>query len=252
MIIRRLGQAIAQQDWFVVLIELLVLVVGIFIGLQVDDWNQARKDRNDEQRFMVALHGDILLAERLSSRVRERRLVNQETNFAANEVLFGRAGRDTLTDVECIAFGSANYFNISITGLPAVEELIATGRLGIIRDADLRGALIGLQQTRASLMTMIAIQSGQSAFIHLPTHFPDLIQTEAYFDEETSEIRNRMVCDLDGMRSNQAFVNAWGANIDGYDAYIRDGLRPWSDQFDKVHAMVDEILGLEHSETASQ
>lgn len=32
--IRRLGDAIAHQDWFVVLIELVVLVVGIFIGLQ--------------------------------------------------------------------------------------------------------------------------------------------------------------------------------------------------------------------------
>jgi hypothetical protein len=36
MILRRLGDAVARQDWFVVLIELVVLVVGIFIGLQVD------------------------------------------------------------------------------------------------------------------------------------------------------------------------------------------------------------------------
>ena len=72
MIIRRMGKTIAHQDWFVVVIELMVLVVGVFIGLQADDWNQARKDSNDEQRFLVALHEDILLAEKLSSRVRER------------------------------------------------------------------------------------------------------------------------------------------------------------------------------------
>ena len=36
MILRRMGNAIAQQDWFVVLIELMVLVVGIFIGLLAD------------------------------------------------------------------------------------------------------------------------------------------------------------------------------------------------------------------------
>jgi hypothetical protein len=72
MIIRRMGKTIAHQDWFVVVIELMVLVVGVFIGLQADGWNQARKDSNDEQRFLVALHEDILLAEKLSSRVRER------------------------------------------------------------------------------------------------------------------------------------------------------------------------------------
>lgn len=247
MIIRRFGDAIARQDWFVVLIELIVLVLGIFIGLQVDDWNQARKDRNDEARFLIALHEDILRAENLSARVRERRLKSQQVNLSANEVLFNRAGRDSLTDEECRALGSANYFNISVTGLPAVEELIATGRLGIIHDAELRSALIGLQQTRAALATMIAVQSGQSSFMHLPTQFPDLIRTAAYFDEEVGEIRNRMECDLAAMRGNQAFLNAWGANIDGYDAYVRDGLRPWSDQFDKVHAMVDAALGVNHA-----
>jgi hypothetical protein len=246
LILRRLGDAFARQDWFVVLIELIVLVLGIFIGLQVDDWNQARKDRKDETRFLEALHEDILLAEQLSSRVRERRLNNQEIILSANEVLFGRAGRGGLTDEECRALGSANYFNISVAGLPAVEELIATGRLGIIRNVELRSALIGLQQTRAALMTMVAVQSSQSAFKHLPTEFPDLIRTEAYFDEELGEIRNYMDCDLAGMRANQAFLNAWGANADGYDAYVRDGLRPWSDQFDKVHAIVDGILGVTH------
>ena len=54
MIIRRLGQAIVHQDWFVVLVELLVLVAGVYIGLQADDWNQGRIDRADEQLFLVA------------------------------------------------------------------------------------------------------------------------------------------------------------------------------------------------------
>ena len=246
MIFRQMGNAIARQDWFVVLIELLVLIVGIFAGLQVDDWNQARKDRNDETVFLVALHEDILRADQLSSRLRSRRLENVEMNLAANEVLFGRAGRDELTDAECRALGGANWFNISATGLPAVEELTATGRLGIVRDTNLRSALIGLEQTRAVLMTMITIQSTQSAFTYMPVGFPELIRSAAYYDEEAGEIRNAMECDLEGMRNNQAFINAWGANIDGYDAYVRDGLRPWSDQFDKVHAIVDGILGALH------
>ena len=164
-------------------------------------------------------------------------------------MLFGRAGRDTLTQLECRALGSANYFNISIAGLPAVEELIATGRLEIVHDTELRKALIGLRQTRSALMTMIAVQSSQSSFAHLPTRFPDLIRMAAYYDEEereVAEIRNHMECDLEGMRGNQAFLNAWGSNIDGYDAYVRDGLRPWSDQFDKTHVLVDEILGVGH------
>ena len=43
MILNRIGTAIKRQDWFVVLIELMIVVAGIYIGLQVDDWNKERE-----------------------------------------------------------------------------------------------------------------------------------------------------------------------------------------------------------------
>jgi len=251
MIIRRLGQAIARQDWFVVFIELVVLVVGIFIGLQVDDWNQARKDRADERRFLGALHEDVVLAERLSARVRERRLSRRDAVISANDVLFGHAERDSLTAEECITVATSNYFNITVTGFPSLEELIATGRLGIIRDEELRAALMGLRETRAALQTMVGIQSGQSSFTNLPQRFPDLIAVTWRYDAEGDEIRGTATCDLDGMRASQAFLNHWGANADGYDAYVRDGLAPWITKFNHVHALVDERLSLAHGPAGS-
>jgi len=49
------------------------------------------------------------------------------------------------------------------------------------------------------------------------------------------------------MRANQPFLNQFSANADGYDAYIRDGLKPWSLQFDRVHEFVDRELGIDHN-----
>ena len=43
MILRRLGNALREQNWFTVVLEVLIVVVGIFFGLQVDDWNERRK-----------------------------------------------------------------------------------------------------------------------------------------------------------------------------------------------------------------
>jgi hypothetical protein len=37
MPLRRFGRAVRRQDWFTVVIELLVVVVGILLGLQVDE-----------------------------------------------------------------------------------------------------------------------------------------------------------------------------------------------------------------------
>ena len=52
MILRRLAEAIQQQNWFVVLLEVMIVVVGIFIGLQVDDWNQERLNRVNETIYL--------------------------------------------------------------------------------------------------------------------------------------------------------------------------------------------------------
>jgi hypothetical protein len=246
MILRRLGDALAAQNWFVLAIEILVVVAGIFIGLQVDDWNAGRKDRIEEQQYLQALHGDLLLAEELSSRVRSRRLGRLQLILDANDVLYKRVERDELTNDECITLGSSNFFNIIAPGLPSLDELLSSGRLGIIQDVRLRTALIGLQQTQAALMTMIMVQSGSSTFTYLPALYPELIQTTAYFDSEKGEIRNNMLCDLEKMRANQRFLNQWNVNADGYDAYVRDGLAPWSSQLDVVHLLVDKKLGIDH------
>ncbi len=52
MILRRLAEGVRQQDWFTVVVEVLIVVVGIFLGLQVDGWNKARQDRLLEQEYL--------------------------------------------------------------------------------------------------------------------------------------------------------------------------------------------------------
>ncbi len=252
LILRRLGEAITEQNWFVVVIEILVVVVGIFIGLQVDGWNAARKDRGDEQEFLQRLHSDVLLAEELSSRVRSRRLDRLQLIYDVNDVLFKRVDRATLTEDECITIASANFFNISAPGLPSLDELVGTGRLGIIQDVELRLALVGLQQTRAALSVMIAVQSGSSSFTHLPSAYPELLQMASYFSTEENEIKSHTRCDLAQMQASQRFLNQWSVNADGYDAYVRDGLAPWSAQFNLVHRLIDATLGLDHGVTQGQ
>jgi len=47
-----------EQNWSSAVLEVLVVVVGIFLGLQVDAWNQARKDRVAEAAYLERLHAD--------------------------------------------------------------------------------------------------------------------------------------------------------------------------------------------------
>jgi len=59
MITNRFLQHLKQQHWTGVFIELVIVVLGVFIGLQVDNWNQARQERQRVTVLVEALRADL-------------------------------------------------------------------------------------------------------------------------------------------------------------------------------------------------
>ena len=59
MIFNRFSQAILGQNWFTVVLEIFIVVIGIFLGLQVDDWNESRKDQQQELVYLGKLTDDL-------------------------------------------------------------------------------------------------------------------------------------------------------------------------------------------------
>jgi type II secretory pathway pseudopilin PulG len=63
MALSKLAHRLREHDWFAGLIELLIVIVGILIALQVSNWNQDRQDlaraRQYEQRLHRELQADL-------------------------------------------------------------------------------------------------------------------------------------------------------------------------------------------------
>ena len=244
MILRRLAEAIRQQNWFTVVLEVLIVVTGIFIGLQVDDWNGSRQDRRDEEHYLDRLHDEILNAEMLSARLLGRRIERQAVTLDVLDAVFVDVERTSLTERECFAIGSLHYFNIAVSGLSAAEELTASGRMDILLDTELRAGLGALKQAREATNTYIRIQNAVAYDLaHL---YPDLISIRARFDEDLQEVSSQTTCNLPAMRQNSTFLNDLSNNADAYDAYVRDGLAPWAMQMKLVHDLIDRNLGIQH------
>lgn len=58
MILRRLAGRLRQQDWLAVTIELVLVMVGVFLGIQVANWNEARKARSTEAAYLERIAQD--------------------------------------------------------------------------------------------------------------------------------------------------------------------------------------------------
>ena len=59
MIHRRILQAFRNHHWFTVAVETLIVVLGVFMALQVNNWNQARSDRARVAVHLANLAQDI-------------------------------------------------------------------------------------------------------------------------------------------------------------------------------------------------
>ena len=45
MLLRRITEHVKAQNWFAVGLDFLIVVVGVFVGLQVSNWNESRADK---------------------------------------------------------------------------------------------------------------------------------------------------------------------------------------------------------------
>jgi hypothetical protein len=59
MILRRFSQALKDQNWAAITIEFVLLVLGVFLGIQVANWNEARIGRDRERVFLGQLRDEI-------------------------------------------------------------------------------------------------------------------------------------------------------------------------------------------------
>lgn len=146
MILRKLARSIQEQNWFAVVLEITIVVVGIFVGLQVDSLNQERKDRALEKRYLERLHADAIAAVERQTRARE---INEEASRRQTVVIEALRANHLPPDLhdefsKGLAF--AGTYNPLIWQWGTVEELYATGNIGLLRDLELRD-LISVTET---------------------------------------------------------------------------------------------------------
>jgi sensor domain CHASE-containing protein len=59
VLLRRLSEAVRKQNWFTVLIELLVVVIGVVLALQLGQWKQEHELRQREQVVLARIGEEL-------------------------------------------------------------------------------------------------------------------------------------------------------------------------------------------------
>jgi hypothetical protein len=140
-ILRRFSSRLRQHDWTAVLIEMVIVVVGVFLGIQAANWDQARQDRRDERRVYKQLIQDLRAdLDTLRITVDRSRVYDR----AAENVLAAmRSGNLSHTDPARFAV-DVHYAGFLYLPRPArrtYDELVSTGGLRLLRNEAAKDAI---------------------------------------------------------------------------------------------------------------
>lgn len=129
---------VPKLNWTHAVGELAIVTVGILIAVAIDQWNDDRKLRSEELQALSSILNDINLDLRdLRFRLdaiaaKERSLDRVQIQLADGEI---NDFYQFLTDIVV----GANYgWNQGSANRATYDDLIGSGRLGIIRDSDIR------------------------------------------------------------------------------------------------------------------
>ena len=195
MFLRRITEHVNAQNWFAVCIDFFIVVVGVFIGIQVANWNEARSNQALARDYIGRLATDVELELALWQRAIDYYSTARDygqtalDGFAANP-----AGLD---EQFLIAVYQASQVWYAAPNRATFDELQSTGRIVHIRDADLRTALsnhyVRVNQTLFTLQQ--TSQYRRIARLHLDHAIQAQIRAECG-DRWTTDERNAYYVDF--------------------------------------------------------
>ncbi len=142
MILRRLVEALRKQDWLTVVIETLIVVLGVFLGIQLGNLNESQADKAREREYIAQiildLEDDLVMTDLV---------LHQVNQFYAHGDYLDKAltvPDFRIEDPDYLAFSvaRAGYTRFPVFSRNAIDELISVGGLTLLRDRAIKREIL--------------------------------------------------------------------------------------------------------------
>jgi len=141
MILRRVIAHFRKQEWTAVAIDLVIVVLGVVIGIQVSNWNAARADEARAHGYLERIRDDLdadIAGYRDRIAFWSQVFAHGAKGLAYAET--GNAGGATQWDLLLAYFQASQLGTFNLT-TATYDELRGAGEQGLLGDPDLRDQL---------------------------------------------------------------------------------------------------------------
>ena len=141
MIFSRVIKHAQEQNWTAVFIEIAIVVLGVFIGLQAQEWATKHAEQQRADVLLQQLRGDL-----------DNERINLQTymdyqQVAANYAKTAITGLESPGSVDPATWVVSAYQASQILTMPSnratFDEMKSTGAIDLIRNSRLRALLVG-------------------------------------------------------------------------------------------------------------
>jgi hypothetical protein len=245
VILRRVTEHVKSQNWFAVGVDLVIVVVGVFIGIQVANWNDSRRAAEQHQRYLERMATDF-------RSIRQR----TDAHFGTFEKIIDGADyvlqllrlpeeeyRGFTVDEQRLKDALANLDQLRIPpGRSATYmEMVSAGQLSALRNSALRDRLADYDRLAEIHLEVhrltVALNTPQHPILFRHYKVATAFDPTALSGMSTEIVR----FDLAAMRADPEFETAVMMMQTG--ARNAFGVRKFEAR------LVDEILGLLDAET---
>ena len=245
MILRRVIQHVRKQEWTAIWIDLVIVVAGVFLGIQVANWNEARQQAARQHSYMQRMRADFT---GIRERIQEHFVVYRDTQQGGDMMLsLLRADGRSTDGGGPDAARMASAFNALVSTripppLPSTYvEMQSEGQLSQISNPELRDRLAEYDRL-LGIVQEVARINGDVVVAQAPVMQRHVVTRTVVDETALSGVRTELISyDLAAMRADRDVAVATAL----LQRYAVNSMIQRKRQL----ALIDRIIGLIDAET---
>ena len=234
--------------------EVVLVVVGILIALQINNWNELRKERNREDKFLMSLKADLMVdLESLDNAIAHRTSKVVCANLLLRPQEIG--ARSEVQRADSLITRLLGWIRF-VPRTNTLDELISTGNLNIIANDSIKTMLLALREKHQE--EDIYTEHMRREFDnYLYDRHSKLRQTAAFIDPEASFAASSII----GREPSDEEIATLALQTNSFlsDMEVRNGLmlaslnnQSFLRNYKKMQANVRTLIGMIDKELENQ
>ena len=214
MLFRRISEHLKAQNWTAVCLDLVIVVLGIFLGLQVSQWYEQRQDISRGEAVLERLHSEFVV---ITAEARSAFETHQDQVLTLEVVRESIKAGEVDPQKETQFLDGLRYamgYHLGPSRSGTYVEILSSGQFRLLSDPELRSALSDYDDSVQKADSLFSVFQQNQRLLEpvFNRHFFRGPSREMEFDESpTGLLMNHGEItgyDLDAMKNDEEFLGS--------------------------------------------